>query len=209
MTFQTVSKINILLWLAVYALCIPTAWAQEQNEDSEALNHEKYLSLGAMLRTGNVNLRSLESGTSDGQTSQIGNINLGLSAYLNKFIGELNVSFSPFATDFGYSTETSKFLGLQANFGYTVWEENILRAFPLVGFGIQRFASESQDNWSSRVFYNLGLGGDIKIPNSILMLGIRGGYSHNVLTPSALGLSTERYENGGAFMELRCAFRLP
>ena len=148
------------------------------------------------------------AGLGKSSVQTLGNLNLGWFNYWEHFSAEVQFSFFPFV---GSLTDPSAFAGsktrvVQSWFGYSVVDNDLFRVSPTIGFGSYNFRGVDGAPDVSNVSLNAGVGGEFFIPESRIMLGVRGGYQHTFSFPD--GSSPTSVNNGGAFLQIRTGIRL-
>jgi hypothetical protein len=94
---------------------------------------------------------------------------------------------------------------MQFWFGYSVFDNDIFRISPAIGFGSYNFHAATGDG-TTNAHLNIGIGGELFIPESRVLLGLRAGYQHNFLLPTEPDSPTGNA--GGAVVQLRTGIRL-
>ncbi len=134
----------------------------------------------------------------------LGSLNLGWFNYWNHFSCEVQFTTSPFVGSLS-GTNNIRTLGMQFWFGYSVFENEIFRASPVIGFGSYNFHVASGAG-TTNAHTMIGISGEAFLPDSPIMLGLRGGYQHNFLMPSDANGTV--MSASGAVVQLRTGIRL-
>jgi hypothetical protein len=202
---HTAQRIKIgICALAIIAANMVSHNAFAQTATTQTAPHKSgsFITLNGTLSSGKI---LSENGVNSLQT--LGNMSLGWFGYCDHFSSEVQFSISPLI---GSLTASNVLFPSKTNlvdvwFGYSVFENEMLRISPTIGAGLYRFNDNAMPEFRN-VFVSAGVSGEFFIPNSPIMLGLRAGYQHNFGFSAASDVA--RSNAGGIFVQVRTGVRL-
>ncbi len=197
-------KVNAALLLAFVVLAsVASNYSFAQSAEAR---HDLFLTVSGSVSSGHISSKpeGTMAGTNYEQT--LGSINIGAFTCWKHMSADIQFTTSPFVSSLSNQGSSLKAIGMQFWFGYSVFDNAVLRISPTIGFGLYRFQGTSGDNIAN-AHVNLTMSGEVFIPESRVLLGLRAGYQHNFLLPTAVD-ATSSANAGGAVVQLRTGFRI-
>ncbi len=165
-----------------------------------------FISINGDISSGHLVSPDIEKGGRFFNAPEIlGSLNLGWYNYWNHLSCEIQFTVSPFVTSLSNQRSSLKTIGMQFWFGYSIFDNEIFRISPAIGFGSYNF-HVATGGGTTNAQVMLGIGGEAFIPESRIMLGLRGGYQHNFLMPTDVNSTVS--SAAGAVVQLRTGIRL-
>ena len=193
------------LWLAT-ALLASIAFIDCTAQTAPEKRHGSFISINGNVSGGHI-ISTISEGNvvvpSAAQT--LGNLNIGWFNYWQHLSGEVQFTASPFVSTLSNQRSAPKTIGMQFWFGYSVFDNEMFRISPAIGFGSYNFRAATGDG-TTNAHLSIGIGGEAFIPESRIMLGLRAGYQHTFLLPT--GPDSPTGNAGGAVVQVRTAIRI-
>lgn len=190
----------------VFALVVMVSVASNSSlAQTVEKQHGSFITINGGISGGHISTKSESNATTIPQAQTLGSINIGWFSYWQHFSADVQFTASPFVTSLSNQGNSLKAMGMQFGIGYSVFDTDILRLSPMLGFGIYRFQETVGDN-TANAHVNLTMSGEVFIPESRVLLGLRAGYQHNFLLPTSNDAAS--VNAGGAVVQLRTGIRI-
>lgn len=197
-------KVNANLWLALVILASITS-----NYSLAQTQHGSFLTINGGLSGGHISTKSEGNSVAPNPVQTLGSINFGWFNYWQHLSAEAQFTVSPFVSSFTNSSNLTssgiKTMGIQFWVGYSVFDNDIFRVSPTIGFGSFSFRRTAED-YVTNAHVNLSMSGEVFIPESRILLGLRAGYQHNFVLPT--GVDATSANAGGAVVQVRTGIRI-